>query len=345
MLNRYTVDTTKVRPDERFDYYQHLVGSIAAPATFSSPYQDNFVASAEIIDLGGVHIASMTNPPLDVVRTSRQVAAAAPLMYQLAWPIAGRSLITQRRASAALEPADFTLLDLSQQYEGKHDDLAPGQQVRSVSVLFPHSLLPTSPDKVRTLLATPLHSRDGLGALLAQDLRHIAGHPDQFQPADAGFLGRRLVDLIAATVAQLLGAGDTLPGEIKRRTMRTRISAFIDAHLSDPSLSVPAVAAAHNISARELYRLFNDSERPVAEEIRFRRLDRCRQDLMNPLTRERPIYAIARTWGFTHPELFSRQFKRVFGMSPSECRASTATPPTPPEPPTPLAPRPAPADT
>ncbi|WP_432835692.1 helix-turn-helix domain-containing protein [Dactylosporangium sp. CA-092794] len=164
----------------------------------------------------------------------------------------------------------------------------------------------------------------GMGALLAHDIRHIARHHDQFQPTDAGFLGRRLVDLIAATVAQLLGAADAMPGETKRRMLRTRIDAFIDTRLADPALAPNAVADAHNISIRELYRVFGDGGNSVAEEIRHRRLERCRRDLTNPLLRNRPVGLIAQAWGFTHPEHFSRLFRRTYGMSPTHYRAQAA---------------------
>ena len=55
---------------------------------------------------------------------------------------------------------------------------------------------------------------------------------------------------------------------------------------------------------------------------RQRRMDRCRRDLADPGLAARPIAAIAARWGFSSAADFSRAFRAVHGMPPSEYRRS-----------------------
>jgi hypothetical protein len=61
-----------------------------------------------------------------------------------------------------------------------------------------------------------------------------------------------------------------------------RIHAFIEQHLGDADLTPGLVAAAHYISVRYLYRLFEAQGTTVATWIRHRRLEGCRKDLADP---------------------------------------------------------------
>jgi AraC-like DNA-binding protein len=84
------------------------------------------------------------------------------------------------------------------------------------------------------------------------------------------------------------------------------------------------VAAAHGISLRTLYRLFQAEETTVTELIRKHRLEHCRRDLANPLLAGRPIYVIAARHGFPTSRrsnaLFSTMFRAQYGLPPREYR-------------------------
>lgn len=55
--------------------------------------------------------------------------------------------------------------------------------------------------------------------------------------------------------------------------------------------------------------------------IRLRRLERCRRDLRDPRAVDRPVSAIAATWGLPDPAHFSRTFRAAYGITPTEYRS------------------------
>jgi AraC-like DNA-binding protein len=106
----------------------------------------------------------------------------------------------------------------------------------------------------------------------------------------------------------------------RQRALFGRIQAFTESRLADPELSPDGIAAAHHISVRSLYKLFQAEDTTVAAWIRTRRLEHCRQDLVDPALAERPIGAIAARWGFASPAQFNRAFRAEYDVTPGEYR-------------------------
>ena len=117
-----------------------------------------------------------------------------------------------------------------------------------------------------------------------------------------------------------------MPAESREQTLLLRLHAFIEQHLGDADLTPGLVAAAHFISVRYLYRLFETQGTTVAAWIRFRRLERCRADLGDPAFGVVPVSAIAARWGLPDSAHFSRLFRRTYGQPPAEYRRSRLLP-------------------
>jgi AraC-like DNA-binding protein len=98
------------------------------------------------------------------------------------------------------------------------------------------------------------------------------------------------------------------------RLMAVRL--FIDANLSNPSLSPATIAKANAISLRTLHRLFESTDDSVAAFVRERRLSRCHADLLRGT--EESVTAIAFRWGFRNMSFFSRLFRERYGVSARE---------------------------
>jgi AraC-like DNA-binding protein len=143
---------------------------------------------------------------------------------------------------------------------------------------------------------------------------------ETYPPASASRLCTVMMDLVTAAVAERAGQIEAQPIESRERTLLLRIHAFIEEHLGEPDLSPPAVAAAHHISVRYLYRLFEAQDTSVAAWIRQRRLERCRRDLADPALVTVPVGSVAARWGVPDAAHFSRLFRQAYGLPPAEYR-------------------------
>jgi AraC-like DNA-binding protein len=134
--------------------------------------------------------------------------------------------------------------------------------------------------------------------------------------ADRRVIGRQLVELIEMTLhAEKL---DAIPDVKEER--RLAILAFIDTHLDDRDLGVVAIARAFDMSTRSVHKLFEGEPLTVARAIWERRLERCRDEMVDPALTARSITQIAHFWGFSDSQHFSRAFRQRFGMSPRDYR-------------------------
>jgi AraC-like DNA-binding protein len=104
---------------------------------------------------------------------------------------------------------------------------------------------------------------------------------------------------------------------------RAAAGAFIDDHLTDPTLSAADVAAGAGISERHLSRLFAETGTSVPQRILAQRLDLAHAVLRHPDTRDLRVADVAARCGFTSTAYFSETFKRRFGTTPGDARRAT----------------------
>jgi AraC-like DNA-binding protein len=97
---------------------------------------------------------------------------------------------------------------------------------------------------------------------------------------------------------------------------------FIEIHLSDPKLSITAVAKGCGISPRYLSFLLKLHGTPFSNLVWEKRLEMASRWLSSSKPCEVSISEIAYGVGFKSPAHFSRMFKRVFNVSPREYRSA-----------------------
>ena len=119
--------------------------------------------------------------------------------------------------------------------------------------------------------------------------------------------------------------GSGLGGGVGEVTLRGEVEVFIEGRLGDPGLDVRQIAAAHYVSPRTLYRLFDGPGESVAGYIRGRRLDRCRREIL--ARPDLPLVAICERWGMGDPKHFARKYRARFGQSPQETRLQAGAAP------------------
>ena len=162
------------------------------------------------------------------------------------------------------------------------------------------------------LHASPLYD------LVRYHVNYLSAEADRLQD-DAGLaaLGNATTELFRALVASAAGHGALLR-HVREETILTRVLAYARRHLAEHDLGPERVAAAHNISRRQLFALFQHAGFSLEQWIITQRLEGARTDLSSPASRHRTIAAIARSWGFTSPSHFTTRFRATYGISPRD---------------------------
>ena len=305
---------------DRFTWWREMACQAHAPTLVRSDHEADFRATLRVLDFGAMQISSLTHPSMRVRRTWKTIRQSDPEMYCLALPARGRMRFVQCDREVEFGAQDLMFYDASRPFHGWAG--ADGDDIAQVIVQIPRDALPLPAAKLSRLAATRLSGTEGIGALLSGHLGQLIRQAGHYTASDTARLSSLTLDLFAAVCAHHLEAGAHLSPEARRQALQAQIRDFIRQRLGDPDLTADTIAAAHHISTRYLYKLFQDQHPSIASWIRQRRLERCLHDLADPQLRSRPIRSIAARWGFTDGAHFSRVFRAAYGMSPRDYRMS-----------------------
>jgi AraC-like DNA-binding protein len=308
-------------PSTRLDFFRHVVADSIVPFGVRIDADRDLRAKILTGPVGMVHVTRVSSPPMTAFRTPRLIRVSDPELFKIDVQVSGHTVFAQGGREAGLSPGDFTLVDLSRPCRlADRDD-----RHEVVAVKFPHEVLPLRHNELERLTAVPISGRGGLGAPISSLARHMARSLEGHDASDGARLATALMDLLIVALAERLDRVAAVAPDTRRRALLASVQSFIDQRLDDPELSPSVIAAAHHISLRYLYKLFETQEATVAGRIRQRRLERCRRDLLDPALADWSASAIATRWGLPNAAHFSRVFRAAYGLPPAEYRLSKRT--------------------
>lgn len=129
-------------------------------------------------------------------------------------------------------------------------------------------------------------------------------------------------DLLALTLGATRDAAEIAKGRGLNVARLRAIKADVVKRLGQLDLSVEAVAASYRITPRQVQRLFEQDGTTFTAFVLNARLDFVCRLLRNPVTAAVPIGHLALESGFSDLSYFNRCFRRRYGCTPSEMRAT-----------------------
>ena len=300
----------------RSEYFHEVVGAAFGPLEMRTGEGNAVPDQVRSADLGTIRVGELSaSMPGGADRRRRHIQAMDADLCKVDVVVRGGVDIEQDGRQARLHAGDFTFVDLS-----RPAHWANKWSTRVVAIVFPRKLLPLRADDVAGLTAVGFPADDGPDALFSSMARQIARQVDHLDPAGAARVGTAALDLLTVALASRLDRHDEVPPGSSERALMLLVRAFIEDHLADPGLTPAAVARAHHVSLRSLYKLFEGERTSVAALIRERRLERCRRELLDPSLSDVPVSAIAARRGLPSAAHFSRAFRAAYGVSPVEYR-------------------------
>jgi AraC-like DNA-binding protein len=305
------VDTRKVAPAERFEFWTESASRVFFPLGIRALSTRPFVGRVLGHDLGPLGVFRVTGDPNDCLRTRQGIAVGDPEHLQLHAVRRGRCRIGQDDRMSELVPGDLSTCDSSRPFA-----IHAEEPFELLIVVFPKLLLRPHADRICRDTAARIPGDSGVARLVGPFLSDLVDQLDQgaVREGDAD-LAESLLGLLRALHTE----GE--PGAaMPQRPLLDRIKAFIEGRLAEPGLGPDLIAAEHFISTRYLHKLFEGEQATVSAWIRERRLDRCRRDLGDPTLADGSIAAVGARWGFADAAGFSRLFRAAYGCSPREFR-------------------------
>lgn len=309
--------TEGLHPAKCFQRWQEVVQDRVRTIELRRPTDRPFEGKLEMADIGSLQITRTAYSSMHAVNTAASIRKSTrPPGLGVIVRLSGQTVLQQDDREAILKPGDLVVVDRRPTVHvsnGATESLfldLPRERLESV--LGPARLfnaLTISADLASTKLATSF-------------LKELARLGSQLSPDAAERMSLIGLDLIIASVAERLARD--VPRPLHGNIAVQRAKAYVEAHLCDPKLSPPELAAAVGMSLRRLQELFHERGHHIADWIWERRLAAAAKSLADPGCLHLSIGTLAYGCGFASQAHFSRRFKDRHGLTPREYRAAIA---------------------
>jgi AraC-like DNA-binding protein len=284
-------------------------------ASEQNPDYEGFVREARF---GGVTLTDTLISPQSVHRQNLHISHFDKDFYYVGIEHIGRVNILQGGSSFILRPGVAAIYYANQPYELRCD-----VRSRQYWIELPRRAFDSRFDSGRAPLLAHFDLGRGLGHIAMEFCVALAAEGGGLDAGLRARLGEQFMDILALALS---GEPDQQPADdssLQRARLRS-VKAYIDAHLSDPALSLAEIARKNGISLRYLHQLFRLTDMSASEWVRLRRLQRC-YDLLTSRRATQSITDIAYSMGFSSSSHFSNLFRAQFGLRPSDVRGGGDT--------------------
>jgi AraC-like DNA-binding protein len=279
---------------------------------FSFDFGRDFDGTIDTRRVGRFDCASLTQTSRATVRSWRELDGFAAQHYLVILQLAGSSRMEQSGRATEMAPGDLTIIDSTLPSRFGFD-----RKNTHLSLHIPKSALDARDSKwcERTATSPPMRASTPLTSLIRAAFESDGSMSDAQRES------------ISAAILHLLGSTweldrAALKNEQCEDAVLRSIQEYVLRQLDNDQLSPQSVAAANNMSERQLHRVFEASGVSICRWIRQNRLERCAADLRDRTQMRRTVTEIAFRWGFTNPTHFCRMFRAEFAQSPREYRAA-----------------------
>ncbi|MDP4003603.1 helix-turn-helix domain-containing protein [Methylobacterium sp. NEAU K] len=302
------------RSDRNFRLWKDVTRARFMPTEQYRAGDEVFTGMIEGADIGSLRITRSTFSSVRVESTPatiRQSETRDKLAVTI--KLSGTSSCGQFGRQASVGPGEMVIMDRA------------SPSMRLTAGMSQSLLLEIPRERFEVVLGSAqLYSALTIGADIASTtlvntfLNELLRVRSVLTPDAAARMSEIGVDLIVASIAERLAK--EVPRPLHGTVVVQRAKAYVEAHLSDPTLDPPQLAAATGVSLRRLQELFHERGQYISDWIWHRRLESAAKRLADPGCAHLPIGPIAYGCGFANQAHFSRRFKDRFGMAPSAFR-------------------------
>jgi AraC-like DNA-binding protein len=307
----FRFSSEELRAVDRVPFYWDVIGRMWARVDFE-PVGENFYCDARFCRFPDLNLACIEGSAARVNRTRKMAEGSDKLV--LATNLRGAATYSQLGREATISAGSAVLISDAEAHRMERTTS------RFLMIGVPRAVLASMLSKPDAALMSVIPSS-------IEPLRLLAGYIDLLIKdstlVETTELRRLAVnhvhDLVALSLGATRDAADIAAGRGLRAARMRAIKADIAQNL-EGDVTVAALSVRHRISPRYIRKLFEGENTSLSQFVLGQRLTRVHRMLADPLHADRTIADIALAVGFGDLSTFNREFRRRFGVTPSDVR-------------------------
>jgi AraC-like DNA-binding protein len=310
----FRFSTHGVPPAQRYARLCETVGGALGSYEFA-PLCDSLSCAVRFWRLPHLSISEIDSTAMRVKRV-RDLASDRSKDLTLVISRSGALTVSQRHREATLHGTDAVLLSRADAFSMEH---AGSRQI--VLSLRRADLGPLVADLDACLLS-PVHGADDTMRLLMSYLDVLMLGSAATSPELGRLAAAHIHDLLALALGATRDTAEIAGGRGLRAARLRAIKGDIASNLGG-DVSAAALAVRQRVTPRYIHKLFESEGTTLSRFILGQRLARVHRMLTDPRYAGSTISAIVYKAGFGDLSTFNREFRRHYGMTPSEVRAAS----------------------
>lgn len=312
----FMASTYDVPKYDKIDYWTSVLGEIWGHIKIEPTDRDAFDGQIRSVKASRLVFNEIQYRGHNIHRTKSNIAMMKQGFHVLAFPRGNPWQMKLRGETFTLKRGNIYLLSNTVPYRSK--DKAGYD---TFNVIIPSQLLHDLIPILETHYIFPLDQTNKKANILHDFVNSLYGSLPFSGDDEARFMENHLLNLLAFMLKDKSEGIDASDSSV-RLAHRQRILDYIAHNLADEHMSPETIAREHGISVSYLHRVFKPHAVTLVEAIREKRLQAAKRLLDNAGAAGLSITEIAYRVGFKHPSDFSRAYKKRYGQSPKDARAS-----------------------
>jgi len=229
----------------------------------------------------------------------------------------GRRIVSQLGREVTVEPGGGVLTS-----NADASTIIFPQATRLIGVGLPRKLMMTLAPGLEDAFMRPIPQNMGVLRLLSGYIGILSGEEASETAELPRVVATHIHDLCALAIGATRDAAEIAMGRGLRAARLRAIKADIVRNLRDGDVSITALAIRHRVTGRYIQRLFESEGTTLSRYVLGQRLTQVHRMFVDPHQAHRAISTIAYDVGFGDMSTFNREFRRLFGATPSDVRAA-----------------------
>jgi AraC-like DNA-binding protein len=307
------VSTDDVKLSQRREFWETTTTTLCGSHEVEVLGSDPLSAAFEYAEVSNLLFSRLTS------RTGHRVLRTIPLarrdernFVKIVLMNRGSCLLEQKGRTTHVRAGEWAVYDNAQAYRMT----VPGR-AQMFLLLIPRDRFVDRSFNLENFVARRLSGRAGLGKLIWNLISNTFDQIPQILNTKTDDVAEIIIQMARLALSDFSidrGSVDS------KAALRDRMKLYIAGHLGDPDLSIERLAHATGCTKRYLHMAFRPEQISISDYILRQRLERCREELVTPVSARKSITEIAYSWGFNNSNHFSRCFKQAFGASPRDLR-------------------------
>lgn len=309
-----TFDVSTTSEPARLGAWTELLYETFYPLDLVNPQVEFSVGKLNLLDLPGIRFGTIDSDPMTVFRRRQHLSSSSGDYYFIPMPMRDLISLKQFGRRADIGPGDFTVIATADMYQYEQTTKNMLATLRIDGPLM-RERVPLIDD----LVAQACDGNAPLVHVFVDFVHSIMRQSDRLDHESASAMTPHLLDLLALALTAPVDAMKSNESSVRLAHLR-RITRLIEDRLDDETLGPGMLARELGLSERYIQKMFADRGETLSGTIRSRRIATAQRRLLDPTRRSSSIASIAFSVGFSDPAHFSRIFKSIVGISPSEYR-------------------------